>query len=397
MTYPRVHGMSPESSHRTAQADRSPSADASTDRLKFNGDNVFQRELRRRVEAYFKRSGLKQRDSTRLYLKTAIILATFVASYVLLVFFAATWWQGLLLSIVLGVATAQIGFSIQHDAGHQAFSERRWINKGMAMTLDMVGGSSYVWHWKHAHFHHTYVNIDGYDSDINLGALARFSPQQKRYAHHRWQHIYLWVLYGLTVVSWHLHDDFRDVITGTIGKRRFPRPRGKDLAVFVLGKLVFLTLALGLPLLFHSVGAVLLYYGVIAVVAGLQLALVFQLAHAVEEAEFPAPSEPGRMHTPWAVHQLETTANFSRDSRVMAWLVGGLNFQVEHHLFPRICHIHYPAISPIVEATCREYGLPYHVNRSFAAGLASHYRWLRRMGQPEAAPAPLVLEPLAQN
>lgn len=389
--------MSPESSHRTAQAARSPHADASTDRLKFNGDNVFQRELRRRVEAYFKQSGQKQRGGARIYLKTALILATFVASYVLLVFFAATWWQGLLLSLVLGVATAQIGFNIQHDAGHQAFSERRWINKGMAMTLDLVGGSSYVWHWKHAHFHHTNTNIDGYDSDINLGALARFSPQQKRYAHHRWQHIYLWVLYGLTVVSWHLHDDFRDIITGTIGKRRFPRPRGKDLAVFVVGKLVFVTLALVLPLLFHSVGAVLLYYGVIAVVAGLQLALVFQLAHAVEEAEFPAPSEPGRMHTPWAVHQLETTANFSRDSRVMAWLVGGLNFQVEHHLFPRICHIHYPAIAPIVEATCHEYGLPYHANRSFAAGLASHYRWLRRMGRPEAAPAPLVLEPLAQN
>ncbi|WP_426270918.1 fatty acid desaturase family protein [Dyella kyungheensis] len=389
--------MSPESSHRTAQAARSPHADASTDRLKFNGDNVFQRELRRRVEAYFKHSGLKQRDSARLYLKTAIILATFVASYVLLVFFATAWWQGLLLSIVLAVATAQIGFNIQHDAGHQAFSERRWLNKCMAMTLDLVGGSSYVWHWKHAHFHHTHTNIDGYDSDINLGALARFAPQQKHYWHHRWQHIYLWALYGLTVVSWHLHDDFRDVITGSIGKRRFPRPRGKDLAVFVVGKLVFLTLALGLPLLFHSIGTVLLFYAVIAVLTGLQLALVFQLAHAVEETEFPTPSEPGRMNTPWAIHQLETTANFSRDSRMITWLVGGLNFQVEHHLFPRISHIHYPAISPIVEAACREYGVPYHANASFGAGLASHYRWLRQMGRPETVPASLVLEPLAQN
>jgi len=389
--------MPPESSHRTAQAARSPHADASSDRLKFNGDNVFQRELRRRVEAYFKHNGLKQRDSARLYLKTAIILASFVASYVLLVFFAATWWQALPLSLVLGVATAQIGFNIQHDAGHQAFSERRWVNKAMAMTLDLVGGSSYVWHWKHAHFHHTYTNVDGYDSDINLGALARFSPEQKRYAHHRWQHIYLWMLYGLTAVSWHLHDDFRDVIVGRIGKRRFPRPRGKDLAVFVLGKLVFFTLALGLPLMFHPFGTVALFYGITAVVAGLQLALVFQLAHAVEEAAFPAPSEPGRINKPWAIHQLETTANFSRDSRTITWLVGGLNFQVEHHLFPRVCHIHYPAIAPIVEATCREYGVPYHANASFGAGLASHYRWLRQMGRPEAVPVALVLEPLAQN
>lgn len=389
--------MSPESSHRTADAARSSHADASTDRLKFSGDNTFQRELRRRVEDYFKRSGQKQRDGLRIYLKTAIILAAFVTSYVLLVFFAATWWQGLLLSIVLGVATAQIGFNIQHDAGHQAFSERRRVNKWMAMTLDLVGGSSYVWHWKHAHFHHTYVNIDGYDSDINLGALARFSPQQKHHWHHRWQHIYLWMLYGLTVVSWHLHDDFRDVFTGTIGKRRMPRPRGKDLAVFVLGKVVFFTLAFGLPLAFHSIGAVLLYYAVFAVVAGLQLALVFQLAHAVEEAAFPVPGEQGRMDQPWAIHQLETTANFSRDSRVITWLVGGLNFQIEHHLFPRICHVHYPAIAGVVEATCREYGVPYHVNRSFGAGIASHYRLLRRMGRPDAIAAPLVLEPLPQN
>ena len=378
--------MSPESPHRMTDAVQSPPADASTDRLKFNGDNTFQRELRRRVEDYFERSGHKQRDSARLYLKTVIILATFVASYVLLVFVAATWWQGLLLSIVLGIATAQIGFNIQHDAGHQAYSEHRWINKWMAMTLDLVGGSSYVWHWKHARFHHTYVNIDGYDSDINLGALARFSPQQRHYWHHRWQHIYLWMLYGLTVVSWHLHDDFRDIITATIGKRRIPRPRGRDLVVFVLGKMVFFALAFGLPLVFHSIGAVLLYYFVVAVVAGLQLALVFQLAHAVEEAAFPLPKESGHMDKPWAIHQLETTADFSRDSRVITWLVGGLNFQVEHHLFPRICHVHYPAISRVVEATCREYGVPYHANRSFGAGLASHYRWLRRMGRQASAP-----------
>ena len=139
----------------------------------------------------------------------------------------------------------------------------------------------------------TNTNIDGYDSDINLGALARFSPQQRHYWHHRWQHIYLWMLYGLTVVSWHLHDDFRDIITATIGKRRIPRPRGRDLVVFVLGKMVFFALAFGLPLVFHSIGAVLLYYFVVAVVAGLQLALVFQLAHAVEEAAFPAAEGVG--------------------------------------------------------------------------------------------------------
>jgi linoleoyl-CoA desaturase len=373
--------MSPESSRRTADAVRPSPAQADTDRLKFSGDNTFHRELRRRVDDYFRQGELNQRDSGRMYLKTAVILSAFVVSYVLLVFFAATWWQGLLLSVALGITMAQIGFNIQHDAGHQAYSERRSVNKWLARTLDLVGGSSYIWHWKHAHFHHTYVNIDDYDSDINLGALARFSPGQKRHWHHRWQHIYLWVLYGFTAVSWHLHDDFRDIATATIGKRRMPRPRGKDLAVFVLGKVVFFGLAFALPLAFHSIGAVLLFYTVTAMVAGLLLALVFQLAHVVEEASFPAANDAGRMDKPWAIHQLETTVNFSRDSRLITWLVGGLNFQIEHHLFPRVCHIHYPAISRVVESACLEYGVPYRANLSFGAGIASHYRWLRRMGR----------------
>lgn len=127
--------MPSESSHRTADTARPSHAHTSADRIKFNGDNTFQRELRRRVEDYFKSSGKKQRDDARIFWKAAIILTAFAASYVLLVFFAATWWQGLLLSVVLGMATAQIGFNIQHDAGHQAFSERRSINKWMAMTL----------------------------------------------------------------------------------------------------------------------------------------------------------------------------------------------------------------------------------------------------------------------
>ncbi|OOG37534.1 acyl-CoA desaturase [Rhodanobacter sp. C05] len=367
------------------------------ERLKFSGDNSFHRELRRRVDAEFKRSDRHQRDSAQMYLKTAIILGVFAATYVALVFFATSGWQGLLLSIVLGIATAGIGFNIMHDGGHQAYSERRWINRLMAMTLDMVGGSSYIWQWKHARFHHTWVNVAGHDSDIDLGVLGRLSPLQPRRPWHRWQHFYLWVLYGVTAIRWHLYGDFRDMITGTVGERPFARPRGWDLAVFVIGKLAFFTLAFGLPLVFHSIGAVLLFYTVTAAVAGVLLALVFQMAHVVEEAAFPEPHEGGQqMDTPWAIHQLETTVDFARGNRVLSWLIGGLNFQVEHHLFPRISHVHYPAVARVVEETCREFGVTYLEHRTFAAGIASHYRWLRQLGRPVivavTAPVP-VLEP----
>jgi linoleoyl-CoA desaturase len=273
-----------------------------------------------------------------------------------------------------------------HDGSHQAYSRHRWINRVMAATLDVVGGSSYIWQWKHGRFHHTWVNVAGHDSDIDLGVLGRLSPQQPRRPWHRWQHIYLWVLYGVTAVRWHLYGDFRDIITGTIGTRPFARPRGWDLAAFVLGKLAFFTLAFGVPLAFHSIGTVVFFYATTAAVAGVLLALVFQMAHVVEAAAFPMPNEGGlRIDKPWAIHQLETTVDFARGNRALSWLIGGLNFQVEHHLFPHISHVHYPVVSRVVKDACSEFGVAYLEHRTFAAGIASHYRWLRQLGKPTIA------------
>ncbi len=353
--------------------------------LKFGNDQAFQLELRRRIEEYFRTTGRRQRDCWQMYLKTAILVAGFAVLYVLLVFVADTWWQGLLLAIVLGLSAAGIGFNIQHDGGHQAYSNSPWVNKLMAMTLELMGGSCYLWRWKHAVFHHTYVNITGHDTDIDLGILGRLTPHQKRLAYHRWQHFYLWPLYGLLAIKWQLVDDFRKLITGRISNQQFPRPKGWDLAIFVAGKAMFFTLAFGIPLLFHPVRSVLVYYGVAALVAGIVLSVVFQAAHCVEEAEFPLVQEnSGRIAQPWAVHQAETTVNFARRSRLAAWLLGGLNFQIEHHLFPRICHANYPALSRLVEEACRDFGIKYAEHTSFRAAMASHFRWLRRMGMPSA-------------
>ena len=382
--------MSLDTHHRGNLMD-DPLNETVEERLTFNGDNRFHRELRRRVDAEFKRTGTRQRDSAQMYLKTALILSTFALCYVALVFFATTFLQALSLSLLLGVAMAGIGFNVMHDGGHQAYSDLRWVNRVMALTLDLVGGSSYIWQWKHARFHHTWVNVAGHDSDIDLGILGRLSPEQPWHSWHRWQHFYLWVLYGVTAIRWHLYGDFRDMITGTVGVRTFSRPRGWDLAGFVLGKAAFLGLAFALPLVFHPLGAVLLFYAITAAVAGVLLALVFQMAHVVEEAEFPLPDATGlRIDKPWAIHQLETTVDFARGNRILCWLIGGLNFQIEHHLFPRISHVHYPAVSRIVEATCQEFGVPYRSHRTFAAGMASHYRWLRHLARPTTVNVPTL-------
>ena len=350
-------------------------------RLTFGRDNRFQAELRRRVEEYFRFTGRRQRDCPQMYLKTAIILAIFAFLYCLLVFVAKTWWQAVPLAILLGLSMAGIGFNIEHDGGHQAYSNHAWVNRLMAMTMDLIGASSYVWHWKHVVVHHTYTNLTGHDADIELGFLGRLTPHQKRFRFHRWQHFYLWPLYGASIIKWHLFDDFRDVILGRIGSQRMPRPKRWELVGFIGAKAFFLIIAFGIPLIFHRLWVVLLFYVITVVLTGVVVSVVFQLAHCVEEAEFPLPREgSGSVENAWAIHQVETTVDFARSSKIESWLLGGLNFQIEHHLFPRVCHVNYPAISKLVEQTCREFGVRYREHRSFRAGLASHFRWLRRMG-----------------
>lgn len=363
-----------------------PISASSSERPRFAPADDFPAELRRRVDDFFARTGRRPRGNGAMYLKTAVILAAFFASYVVLVFFAANWWHAGLAALILGAAAGLIGFNIQHDGSHLAYSERPWLNKLSAMSLDLIGASSYLWHWKHVASHHIYVNITDHDADVDLGAFARVTPHQPHYFFHRVQHFYLWALYGFMTIRWHLYGDFRDLVTREIGGHSFPRPRGRELAIFIAGKIVFFTLAFVLPLLLHTWWKVLLCYALVASVTGVALSIVFQLAHCVEEADFPLPdTATNRMEDNWMIHQIRTTVDFARHSRLLCWLLGGLNFQVEHHLFPKVCHIHYPEISRIVEETCRDFGIRYNEHKTLWAGLVSHYRWLRRMSQPTGA------------
>ena len=354
--------------------------------VEFRGGNEFQAKLHRRVDDYFEQTAKSRRDSPAMYLKAAVILLAFAASYLLLVFAAETWWQALPLTVVLGLVTTGIGFNLMHDGGHGAFSRHKLVNLAMARCLDVIGGSSYLWHWKHRVIHHTYSNITGHDTDISIGRLARFTPHQARHAYQRWQQWYIWPLYGLMAMKWHFYDDFRTLLVGRIGPHRIPRPRNRDLVVLVVCKLLFFAFAFGVPLLVHPLWVVALGYVAVAVVLGLSLSVVFQLAHCVEEADFPSVVKEGAsVDSAWAVHQVNTTVDFCRGNRFATWLLGGLNYQIEHHLFPHVCHSNYPAISTMVRETCRDFGIEYKEHSSFWAGVQSHYRWLRRMGAAQAA------------
>jgi linoleoyl-CoA desaturase len=353
--------------------------------VKFDRATAFHQELKARVAAYFETTGKRERGLAGMYLKTAIILTWFAVSYVLLVFVAASWWQSVAFALSLGFSIAGIGFNIQHDGSHGGYSRSGTINRVMACALDLVGGSSYFWHWKHNVLHHSFPNIAGADDDINVGVLARLAPAQRRYFFHRFQHFYMWALYGIVPLKWQLVDDFRDLASSQVGEKKVPPPRGFDLALFWGGKALFVTLAFVIPSLVHPFWVVLLYYLGTMLVLGVVLATIFQLAHCVEEAGFPMPEgEAGRIPAEWAVHQVQTTVDFAQRNKFLTWYLGGLNFQIEHHLFPRISHLHYPSIAPIVKSVCESFGVKYNAHRSVLAAARSHFQWLRQMGRPES-------------
>lgn len=353
-------------------------------------NNEFYHNLKLSVDKYFENKHIKKTGNWKLYLKTFILIGTAVTCYSVLLFSTSSTVVSLLLCVVLGLAFAGIGFSVMHDACHGSYSSKNWVNSLLGMTLNTLGATSYFWKQKHNILHHTYTNIDGIDDDIAKSPLLRMCDSQKWLPGHRIQHIYLPFIYVITSFAWVFIMDFikyfkRD-ISGTTAWKMKPINH----FVFWLTKALYIFFYGVLPILLVGFNAWLIGYIVVNACLGFTLSIVFQLAHVVEktESEFVAFNTSKNFDTAWAEHQLKTTANFAMGNKVINWFVGGLNFQIEHHLFPKISHIHYPAISKIVMAKCKEYNMPYHFYRTMGSAVASHYRVMRYLGRkPVLVPA----------
>jgi linoleoyl-CoA desaturase len=366
-----------------------------TETIGFNGGGPFYSELKALVREHVSDPVRARRAQRRIYVKTVVMLGWAGASWALLMFFASGWWQGGIFAISLGLALAGIGFNVTHDANHGAYSKHPWVNRSLRWSLDLIGASSYVWRVKHNVVHHTYTNISGADGDIEQLPFLRLAADQRRRWFHRYQHLYAWPLYGLFAVKWQMFGDITQLHIGHIEGTALPWPRGRELLGFWVGKLAFLTWAVALPLLFHPLWHVALGFLVASFVLAFVLALTFQLAHCVEEAETASVEEMAEVgRVEWARHQVETTVDFAPASRFLAWYMGGLNFQIEHHLFSRVCHTHYPSLAPIVQDACGRHGIRYQVHLTLAEAVGSHVRWLRRMGRTvEPSPVPHAARP----
>lgn len=350
------------------------------------GERPVHRMLSSAADQYFSSHHLARSGNARLYRKALIILTLFCVSFAAML--SVSGPLNMVAWIIHGMATALVGFNIMHDGAHQSFSRSRHLNQLAALTFNLIGSNRFYWAQKHNRNHHSFTNVDDVDEDIDALGLFRMSPQQPRYWFHRAQHIYVWLLYPLTSLFWFFVLDYKAYFRQKIGQRPFShRLQSKDHLEFWLSKILYILLYIVLPLQFLSGTQVLAGFLLMHAVLGFLFAVVFQLAHVVDQAEFPCPQADGRMADEWAVHQLRTTVDFATNSRFLTWALGGLNFQVEHHLFPRVSHVHYPALHRELQQHCAASGHPVRSYATLMQALAAHYRHLRSMGQVEKAVA----------
>lgn len=348
--------------------------------MKGKGD--FHIVLKNRVNQYFTDHKQPMTGNFSLLFKGILFSLLFLAVYVHLVFFTPIAWVAIPECVFFGLLTAAIGFNVMHDGAHGSFSKYKILNKVAGSSLNFLGGSAIMWNMKHNIIHHTYTNIDGVDDDIEARPWMRFASTQKKLKMHKFQQYYFWFLYALLHLLWIFVSDYQKYFTRKIGVVQLRKMTPYEHFSFWAAKLIYAFMFIALPIMLLGFTAWLVGFLTITMITGLAISMVFQLAHTVEHTEFPVPSETsGKIESEWAIHQLNTTANFATKSKIISWLLGGLNFQIEHHLFPRISHVHYPAISKIIKKTCGEYDINYIEFPKMRQAIASHIHYLKRLGQ----------------
>jgi linoleoyl-CoA desaturase len=343
--------------------------------------------LRSRINEHFTSNEISPKGNWILYTKSVVFLTAYILPLILIITNVLSGWAIIAGFVIMGLGMVGIGMSIMHDAIHGSYSSHGWLNKIMGRTIDLVGGNAVAWQVQHNLLHHTFTNIYGHDEDIHDKPILRLSPEGKLWKIHRFQHYYAVLLYGLSTVSWCTSKDFR-ALTSYKEKGLLEKVGAKYAPIMVeliVSKILYFGCLLALPFYFSAAPWTLILAGFFAMhfTAGLILTVVFQLAHVVENTEHPVPCDEGNIENTWAIHQLHTTANFAKNNKFLSWYVGGLNFQIEHHLFAHISHVHYPAIAPIVKETALEFGIPYNEYTTFTQAVASHWKVLRLLGRGE--------------
>ncbi len=349
-----------------------------------NNSRLFFQSVKNSVEEYFVANKIKKTGNWKLYLKPIILFPLAVSLYLVLLFVNYPPLAGIILCILFSLVLVSIAFNVMHDACHGSFSSRKWVNEVMGLTMNALGSDAFLWKIKHNIIHHTYTNVDGVDDDMSKSPLLRMCPQQKWFPAHRFQFLYMFVLYSLSTIFWLLIFDFQRYFKKKLYTTPISKIEPRDHFIFWTGKICYIIFYAIIPVIFVGWLPWLIGFLILHVTMGFTLTLVFQLAHIVEKTEFEqAGEEPKTIDNDWAVYQVLTTADFAPKNKIVSWFVGGLNYQIEHHLFPRVSHVHYPALSAIVRENCNKFNLPYNSYPTMSAAVASHIRLMMLMGKED--------------
>jgi linoleoyl-CoA desaturase len=350
----------------------------------------FFRTVNKRVNNYFKDNHIRKTGNWKLYIKAIIMFSVFIAPLVIILTVSLPNWALLLLTVAIGIGMAGVGMNVMHDANHESFSSKKWVNKLMGSSIYILAGNVYNWQVQHNVLHHTYTNIQGMDEDIDAGRIIRFSKHTKWLNIHKFQKYYSIFLYGLLTINWAITTDINQMhryLKRKLSYGKFPNPT-KEWSILVISKIIYYSLWIALPILVLDLAwwQILIGFFVMHYTAGMILSVVFQLAHVMPNTEMPQPDKGGNMQHTWAIHQLYTTSNFGINSKFVNFFTGGLNHQVEHHIFPHISHVHYKKISEIVRNTTKEFNLPYNEYKTMFGAFIDHFKQLDKLGKhPELA------------
>jgi linoleoyl-CoA desaturase len=348
-------------------------------------DNAkFFKTLNKKVNRYFKENKIAKTGNWKLYSKAILMFALFLGPYITILTVSLPEWMMLAGIILSGIGMAGVGMNVMHDSNHESFSSKKWVNKLMGSSMYILAGNVYNWKVQHNVLHHTFTNVKGHDEDIDAGRIIRFSKHSKWLKIHHLQRFYSVFVYGLLTINWAITTDFKQTkryLKKKLSYGDFPNPT-RQWTILIVTKILYYAFWVVLPLLVLDITWWKVLIGFLAMhyTAGLILSLVFQLAHVVPNTDMPLPNKEGNLEHTWAIHQLHTTSNFAPNNKFVSFYTGGLNHQVEHHIFPHISHIHYEKLAKLVKETTKEFNLPYYEYKTMTKALKEHFHQLKTLG-----------------
>ena len=343
-------------------------------------EEPFYTEIRQAVQAYL--SGKSRYANTTVLVKGVVYALLVVISYAWLLH-AHTYLQLQFAYWAFGFSSILCALNFAHDAAHHALTGKKKLdNIIFELVFNWQGANGYLWKIRHNHSHHAYPNVDDCDADLQVNGLIALSPNQQLRWFHRYQHIYAPFAYMFYTLLWVFYKDIVLFLQRKQANIIFRKHPAGEWIKFVLYKILYIGMYIlvpcyvtGMELKWVVIGFVLMHF-----ILSLFLLFTFLISHYVEGIVFTNPGDDGTLNNSWARHQINVSVDFHAERLWAGCIFGGFNAHVAHHLFPNVCHVHYPRITRLIKKKLKKYDVTYR-EVNYLGGIASHLRFIKMMGR----------------